>query len=158
MLILISGCLTGECLSKYHLSAPIDATSTSQLISCSGCNSMVDSLSEITSKRRRVNLQNGLSYAHSLFHPHLSNQGSSHSGDFLLACLIVALLAYFLTNRLLISPTGPTSVMDNRVEFAYAFDVAVNSFFPAFLTVGMALLPLAPVVVGRNWVSLFFGK
>lgn len=44
------------------------------------------------------------------------------------------------------------------MEFTYAFDVAVNSFFPAFLTAGVALLPLAAVVVRDNWVCLFFGK
>lgn len=50
------------------------------------------------------------------------------------------------------------SSSENRVEFAYAFDVAVNSFFPAFLTLYGALLVLAGVVVRDNWVCLFFGK
>lgn len=81
------------------------------------------------------------------------------SGDFLLISLLTALVLYFLTNRLLVSSLAPhASTSDNRVEFAYAFDVAVNSFFPAFLTIGVALLPLAPVVVAKNWVCLFFGK
>lgn len=85
--------------------------------------------------------------------------GLTETGDFLLVSLVSAFLLYFLTNRLLISPVAPHSTTsDNRVEFAYAFDVAVNSFFPAFLTVGVALLPLAPVVVAKNWVCLFFGK
>lgn len=44
------------------------------------------------------------------------------------------------------------------MEYTYAFDVAVNSFFPAFLTVGLGGLVLAPVVVKDNWVCLFFGK
>jgi hypothetical protein len=81
------------------------------------------------------------------------------SGDFLTISLLTALILYFLTNRLLVSSLAPhASTSDNRVEFAYAFDVAVNSFFPAFLTIGVALLPLAPVVVAKNWVCLFFGK
>jgi hypothetical protein len=82
---------------------------------------------------------------------------SSHTGDFLLTCLLVAAVLYFISNRLLLSPSS-SSAIDNRVEFAYAFDVAVNSFFPPFLTLYGALLPLAAVVVRNNWVCLFFGK
>jgi len=79
--------------------------------------------------------------------------------DFLLSCLLVALILYLLTNRLLLVPSAPHSnFTDNRVEFTYAFDVAVNSFFPAFLTTYVALLPLAAVVVRANWVCLFFGN
>jgi hypothetical protein len=78
--------------------------------------------------------------------------------EFLLLSLAVASVLYFISNRLLLSPSAPHTVSDNRVEFTYAFDVAVNSFFPAFLTVGVALLPLAAVVVRNNWVCLFFGK
>jgi len=78
-------------------------------------------------------------------------------GDFLLTSLITALLLYLLTNRLLLAPSSQSSI-DNRVEFTYAFDVAVNSFFPAFLTTYVALLPLAGVVVRNNWVCVFFGK
>jgi hypothetical protein len=79
------------------------------------------------------------------------------SGDFILSCIVVAGLLYFLANQLLILPSA-ANLTDNRVEFTYAFDVAVNSFFPAFLTIYVALLPLAAVVVRNNWVCLFFGK
>jgi hypothetical protein len=80
-------------------------------------------------------------------------------GDSLLISILIAAILYILTNRLLVSALGSyASTSDNKVEFAYAFDIAVNAFFPAFLTVGIALLPLAPVVVAQNWVSLFFGK
>lgn len=67
-------------------------------------------------------------------------------------------ILWFLSNRLLIAPSAYSSPVDNRVEFAYAFDVAVNSFFPMFLTLYVALLPLSLVVVKTNWVCLFFGK
>ncbi|EIW71242.1 hypothetical protein TREMEDRAFT_42665 [Tremella mesenterica DSM 1558] len=77
--------------------------------------------------------------------------------DFLLSSLIIALILYILTNRLLLSPAASYS-NENRVEFTYAFDVAVNSFFPAFLAVYVALLPLVGVVVRDNWVCLFFGN
>ena len=78
-------------------------------------------------------------------------------GDFLLVSLITAFVLYLLTNRLLLAPSSQSAI-DNRVEFTYAFDVAVNSFFPAFLSIYVALLPLAAVVVRSNWVCLFFGK
>ncbi|GFZ47725.1 hypothetical protein JCM24511_05472 [Saitozyma sp. JCM 24511] len=79
--------------------------------------------------------------------------------DFLLTSFLVATLLYFISNRLLLSPSAPHSaVSENCVEWSYAFDVAVNSFFPAFLTTYVALLPLAAVVVRNNWVSLFFGN
>lgn len=81
------------------------------------------------------------------------------TGDFLLPSLVIAFVLYILTNRLLLSPSVPhAAASDNRVEFTYAFDVAVNSFFPAFLTVYIGLIPLAPVVTRNNWVCLFFGK
>lgn len=79
--------------------------------------------------------------------------------DFLLSSLVVATILYFLSNRLLLAPSVPyASTSDNRVEFAYAFDVAVNAFFPMFLTVYVGLLPLAVVVVRNNWVCLWVGK
>jgi hypothetical protein len=70
---------------------------------------------------------------------------------------VAAAVLYIISNRLLLAPSSYSAV-DNKVEFAYAFDVAVNSFFPPFLTVYGALLPLAAVVVRNNWVCLFFGK
>jgi predicted nucleic acid-binding protein len=80
-------------------------------------------------------------------------------GDFILTSLVIATILYLLTNRLLLAPSAPhAAVLENRVEWSYAFDVAVNSFFPAFLTTYVALLPLAAVVVRNNWVCLFFGK
>ncbi|KAK1921594.1 transport-related protein [Papiliotrema laurentii] len=77
--------------------------------------------------------------------------------DFLLSSLVVAGLLYIISNRLLLAPSS-SSAIDNRVEFAYAFDVAVNSFFPLVLTLYAALLPLAPVVVRNNWVCLLVGN
>ena len=74
-----------------------------------------------------------------------------------MSSLMIAAVLYFLSNRLLLSPAASPAI-DNKVEFAYAFDVAVNAFFPLFLTLYVALLPLAAVVVRNNWVCLFFGK
>ena len=80
-------------------------------------------------------------------------------GDFLFSCLAVATVLYFLSNKLLLSPSSPyQSSSDSAVEFSYAFDVAVNAFFPAFLTLYVGLAALSPVVVRSNWVCLLVGK
>lgn len=71
--------------------------------------------------------------------------------------LLAALVFWALANRLLLTSSGP-GVTDNRVDFSYAFDVAVNAFFPAFLTLYVGLLPLAALVVRRNWISLLLGN
>ncbi|WVN89430.1 uncharacterized protein L203_104653 [Cryptococcus depauperatus CBS 7841] len=79
--------------------------------------------------------------------------------DFLLPSLVIASILYFISNRLLLAPSLPNaSTSDNRVEFAYSFDVAVNAFFPAWLTVGVGLLGLGMVVVKDNWVCLWVGN
>jgi hypothetical protein len=78
--------------------------------------------------------------------------------DFILVSLGIALVLWLIANRLLVSNSGVSAITDNRVEFTYAFDVAVNSFFPAFLTTYVALMPLAALVVRDNWICLFLGK
>lgn len=72
--------------------------------------------------------------------------------------LAVALVFWLIANRLLVVSSGHSGITDNRVEFTYAFDVAVNSFFPAFLTLYVVLLPLAALAVKQNWVCLLLGK
>lgn len=100
-----------------------------------------------------------ISFPRFRYRPIIVHHLTFNPGDFILVSLLVALLCYTLTNRLLLAPTShAAALLDNRVEFAYAFDVAVNAFFPAFLVLGVGLLPLASVVVGGNWVSLVFGK
>jgi hypothetical protein len=81
-------------------------------------------------------------------------------GDFILTSLLIALVLYFIANKLLVSrdPNSHSVVSDSSVEYAYAFDVAVNSFFPAVLTLHVGLVVLAGVVVRDNWVCLFVGK
>ena len=51
-----------------------------------------------------------------------------------------------------------SQISDQKVEYAYSFDVAVNSFFPAFLTLHLGLAVLGGVLVKANWVCLFVGK
>jgi hypothetical protein len=83
---------------------------------------------------------------------------ANRSGDFIISSLAIALILHTISNRLLI-PTSPNSQLsDSRVEYAYSFDVAVNSFFPAFLTIHLGLILMAGVLVRDNWVCLFVGK
>ncbi|EKD00931.1 transport-related protein [Trichosporon asahii var. asahii CBS 8904] len=76
--------------------------------------------------------------------------------DFIALALLSAFIFYQTANRLLLS-TSATGQRE-KVEFAYAFDVAVNAFWPLFLTLYLGLLPLAALVVRRNWGSLFLGN
>jgi hypothetical protein len=61
-------------------------------------------------------------------------------------------------NRLLLSPPSHSMPADSRVEWAYAFDVHTNAFFPLFLTLYIVQLFLYPVVTADRWVSLLVGN
>ncbi|KAF8906766.1 UNC-50 family-domain-containing protein [Gymnopilus junonius] len=76
--------------------------------------------------------------------------------DFLLSGVVVATIIWFTANRLLLSPPSHSTPADSRVEWAYAFDVHTNAFFPLFLTLYLAQLFLLPIVLKDNWVSLPF--
>ncbi|KAK1216103.1 hypothetical protein PQX77_021281 [Marasmius sp. AFHP31] len=80
----------------------------------------------------------------------------------------VVVLARFLSNRLLV-PLAPTSQYthissSDSVEWAYAFDVHTNAFFPLFLTLYVAQLFLLPIVLRgekdrqQNWVCMWVGN
>lgn len=64
----------------------------------------------------------------------------------------------FTANRLLLSPPSHSTPADSRVEWAYAFDVHTNAFFPLFLTLYLAQLFLLPIVLKDNWVCLWVGN
>ncbi|KAJ8087550.1 hypothetical protein PM082_006381 [Marasmius tenuissimus] len=88
--------------------------------------------------------------------------------DFLLSGIVVATVIWFLSNRLLV-PLAPTSQYthissSDSVEWAYAFDVHTNAFFPLFLTLYVAQLFLLPIVLRgekdrqQNWVCMWVGN
>ncbi|GKD51854.1 protein unc-50 [Tanacetum coccineum] len=52
---------------------------------------------------------------------------------FLLAGAIVATFCWFVTNTYLREETSNSHVVEQRVEWLYAFDVHCNSFFPLFI-------------------------
>ncbi|KDQ59999.1 hypothetical protein JAAARDRAFT_592665 [Jaapia argillacea MUCL 33604] len=78
--------------------------------------------------------------------------------DYLLVGAIVSTIFWFVSNRLLLSPPSPTSPADTSVEWAYAFDVHTNAFFPLYLTLYLAQLFLVPIVLKSNWVCLWVGN
>jgi len=78
--------------------------------------------------------------------------------DFFLSSVIVATILYLFSNTLLLAPPSHVSAENTRVEWGYAFDVAINSFFPCFLTLGVAQLLLVSIITRDNWVCLWVGN
>jgi len=78
--------------------------------------------------------------------------------DFLLSGVIMATILWFTANKLLLSPPSHSTPTDSRVEWAYAFDVHTNAFFPFFLTLYIAQLFLLKVVLKDNWICLWLGN
>ncbi|PPQ72386.1 hypothetical protein CVT26_006746 [Gymnopilus dilepis] len=78
--------------------------------------------------------------------------------DFLLSGVIVATIIWFTANRLLLSPLSHSTPADSQVEWAYAFDVHTNAFFPLFLTLYLAQLFLLPIILKDYWVCLWIGN
>ncbi|KAF8156847.1 UNC-50 [Crassisporium funariophilum] len=78
--------------------------------------------------------------------------------DFLLSGVIVATVIWFTANRLLLSPPSHSTPADSQVEWAYAFDVHTNAFFPFYLTLYLAQLFILPIVLKDNWVCLWVGN
>ncbi|KAI8824906.1 UNC-50 [Fimicolochytrium jonesii] len=76
--------------------------------------------------------------------------------DFLLVGAVVATALWAFTNRFLLQH-NPHSVQQS-VEWAYAFDVHCNSFFPMFLVTYVLQLFFIPIVTKNNWISLFVGN
>ncbi|TFY59721.1 hypothetical protein EVJ58_g5603 [Rhodofomes roseus] len=75
--------------------------------------------------------------------------------DYLLVGAIMATLLWFFSNRVLLSPPSHSAPSDSAVEWAYAFDVHTNAFFPLYLTLYLAQLFLVPIVLRGNWICLF---
>ncbi|KAI0646653.1 UNC-50-like protein [Trametes meyenii] len=75
--------------------------------------------------------------------------------DFFLAGSVVATIIWFFANRVLLSPPSHSTPEDARVEWAYAFDVHTNAFFPFYLTLYLAQLFVLPIILKNNWICLF---
>ncbi|KAL5514463.1 hypothetical protein ACEPAG_2551 [Sanghuangporus baumii] len=78
--------------------------------------------------------------------------------DFLLVGFVIATIIWFISNTFLLSPPSHANPSDTAVEWAYAFDVHTNAFFPFYLTLYLAQLFLVPIVLKDNWVCLWVGN
>ncbi|KAI5117752.1 hypothetical protein M0805_000596 [Coniferiporia weirii] len=78
--------------------------------------------------------------------------------DFLLVGVAISTVIWFISNQLLLSPPSHANPADTTVEWAYAFDVHTNAFFPFYLTLYLAQLFLVPIVLKDNWVCLWVGN
>lgn len=63
-----------------------------------------------------------------------------------------------ISKHLLLSPPSHANAADASVEWAYAFDVHTNAFFPFYLTLYLAQLFLVPILLKDNWVCLWLGN
>lgn len=48
--------------------------------------------------------------------------------------------------------------VEQKVEWAYAFDVHCNSFFPLFLILYVLQFFFMPLLQRHNWISIFIGN
>jgi len=78
--------------------------------------------------------------------------------DYLCVGAIVATTLWAFSNNVLLSPPSHTTAADSGVEWAYAFDVHTNAFFPLYLTLYLGQLFLVPVLLKTNWVCLWLGN
>jgi len=78
--------------------------------------------------------------------------------DFFLSGIIISTILWLVSNRLLLSPPTHSTPADTSVEWAYVFDVHTNAFFPLYLTLYLAQLPLLSVILKDNWVCLWVGN
>ncbi|KAI9208536.1 protein unc-50 [Polychytrium aggregatum] len=76
--------------------------------------------------------------------------------DFLLVGVVVATAVWFFANRYLIQ--HHTHSVEQSVEWAYAFDVHCNSFFPMFLVTYVFQFFFLAIVTKDTWVGRILGN
>ncbi|KAJ6804080.1 protein unc-50-like protein [Iris pallida] len=74
---------------------------------------------------------------------------------FLLAGIVIATCCWFLTNSYLREETPNSHVVEQRVEWLYAFDVHCNSFFPTFILLYVVQYFVSPVLVAHGFFLFF---
>lgn len=72
--------------------------------------------------------------------------------DFVLVGSAVASFTWFVTNTFL--RQNNTMTNDQKVEWAYAFDIHCNSFFPIFLILYIIQFFFLPILIKSNYISL----
>ncbi|KAK8659759.1 hypothetical protein V6N13_029953 [Hibiscus sabdariffa] len=71
---------------------------------------------------------------------------------FLLTGIILATCCWFLTNAYLREEAPNSHVVEQRVEWLYAFDVHCNSFFPMFVMLHVIHYFLSPLLVAHGFI------
>nr|XP_043621706.1 protein unc-50 homolog [Erigeron canadensis]XP_043621707.1 protein unc-50 homolog [Erigeron canadensis] len=77
---------------------------------------------------------------------------------FLLVGAVVATFCWFVTNTYLREETSNSHVVEQRVEWLYAFDVHCNSFFPLFIVLYVIQFFISPLLVAHGFVPLLLSN
>ncbi|XP_010271213.1 PREDICTED: protein unc-50 homolog isoform X2 [Nelumbo nucifera] len=103
-------------------------------------------------------------YQHTKYHKQTKNQWARDDPAFVVICsllLVVATSAYcaaFLTNSYLREEAPNSHVVEQRVEWLYAFDVHCNSFFPLFIMLYVIHYFLSPLLVAHGFIPLLLSN
>lgn len=77
--------------------------------------------------------------------------------DFVAVGVAVAAATWFVSNKYLLSHASYSSA-DQKVEYAYAWDVHCNSFFPLFLITYVLQFLFLPLINRDAWISQFLAN
>ncbi|CAG8653269.1 2670_t:CDS:2 [Funneliformis mosseae] len=77
--------------------------------------------------------------------------------DFVVVGMIISTICWVFANRFL-THRHTIHAVEQTVEWAYAFDVHCNSFFPLFLILYVAQFFLMRVLIKDIWICLFLGN
>ncbi|KAL2489213.1 UNC-50 family protein [Forsythia ovata] len=77
---------------------------------------------------------------------------------FFITGAVVAALCWFVTNNYLREEVPDSHVVEQRVEWLYAFDVHCNSFFPMFALLYVVHYFLSPLLVAHGFVPVLLSN
>eukprot|EP00850_Spirogloea_muscicola_P017496 SM000151S01484 [mRNA] locus=s151:181431:183865:+ [translate_table: standard] len=79
--------------------------------------------------------------------------------DFLFIGVVLASICWFIANQYLREEAaGHTHVVEQKVEWLYAFDVHCNSFFPVFVLLYVIQYFLSPLLLERGFLPLLLSN
>ncbi|XP_041995343.1 protein unc-50 homolog [Salvia splendens] len=103
-------------------------------------------------------------YQHTKYHKQTKNQWARDDPAFIVICSLlfsVSLIAYcaaFFTNNYLREEAPHSYVVEQRVEWLYAFDVHCNFFFPMFVLLYVLHYFLSPLLVAHGFIPLLLSN
>ncbi|KAK4563237.1 hypothetical protein RGQ29_005660 [Quercus rubra] len=77
---------------------------------------------------------------------------------FLVTGVVLATFCWFLTNSYLREEAPNSHVVEQRVEWLYAFDVHCNSFFPMFVLLYVIHYFLSPLLVAHGFIPILLSN